>query len=404
MLKKVLLTSLLPLCLLSSVVSQASQAIATESNPVAKSSDVEFSWERYWDSDIEESRRTFSNLEGSGIDLNIRYSQNQAWQLDENHFGLNLYEKAYPPQLSSFNDYHDLNIYNGILRITNHTSSGLQQDRAFVEFDFSEPVDLNDFWLGSLSLTHQNRVREWFKFTAYDAEGNIIAPSRVAPYEDFYGEQCTQTQNQPGDICNVAGADDPSYVDILPQADGSVLLRGNADAGQGKYGRTFFAAEGISSIRIEFYATVPSDDSQHSNWYTSAAISNTFTITPSSLDPGNGIAQAIPDLVAFQGNQAFPGYNVLENDLNTDPDHLLEVAEVNGKKVRGNGFKETLASGSQIQVDPNGELVYIPSPQVANRLFSDVTTETFSYSIVDPEGAISTTQVSLQVTGFLFPD
>ena len=404
MIKKALLSGLLIASSISTLLLGNPVKTNASDLQVRSSQNYTFSWKEYWDSDSEDLSRTFSNFEGSGIDVSVNYSDNQAWQVVEDHFGLNLYERAYPPQLSSLNHYHDLYLYDGILRITNNTSSAKEQDRAFVELNFSEPVNLTDFWLGSLSLTHDNRVREWFRFTAYDAEGKIVAPSRVAAYEDFYSERCTQTQNQPGDVCNIAGADDPFYEEILNQADGSVLLKGRADAREGKYGRTFFAAEGVSRIKVEFFATQPNNDSQHSDWYTSAAISNTFSVTPANPDSDNGLAQAIPDVVAFRGDQAFPGYNVLSNDLNTDPNHQLTVAKVNGKKFRGRGFSQTLDSGSQITVNSNGELEYTPSSRVANRLHSEVTTEKFSYSLVGPDGQISSTEVSLQVAGYLYGD
>ena len=404
MFKKALFSTLLIASSISSNLMANALSVPASESQVKASDSYSFSWKDYWDSDSEQTTRTFADFENSGVDLTIKYSDNQAWQQVEDHFGLNLYERAYPPQLSDYNHYHDLYIYNHILRITNNTSSGVEQDRAYVELNFSEPVDLNDFWLGSLSLTHDNRVREWFKFTAYDAEGNVIAPSKVAAYEEFYGERCTQRNNQPGDTCNVNGADNPFYVDVLNQADGSVLLKGRADAREGKYGRTFFAAEGVSRVKVEFYATEPSDDSRHSNWYTSAAISNTFTVTPTNPDTQLGSARAIPDTIAFKGNQEFPGYNVLNNDLNEDPDFRLKVAKVNGQTVRGRGFSQTLASGSQIRVKSNGQLEYVPDSRIANQLHSKTTTETFSYSLIGPDGEISSADVSLKVAGYLYGD
>ena len=79
-----------------------------------------FNWYDLWEPGSTQTTRTFTNVNGSGVDVTVEYSTNQRWQ-EQNSNRLNLYDKK-SQQLDTLNlnDSHDLWLYHGILRVTNN--------------------------------------------------------------------------------------------------------------------------------------------------------------------------------------------------------------------------------------------------------------------------------------------
>jgi hypothetical protein len=249
-----------------------------------------FNWYDLWDTGSTQTTRTFTNVNGSGVDVTVEYSTNQRWQRDQNHNGLNLYDK-YSPKKHSLNDSHDLWVYHGILRVTNNPND-TGNDSAWVKMTFSKPVTIEQLWAGSLSTI--NSYREWMKVSAYSSDSvdlnnlsasanALVSPSKVADYQNFFNTTCNHTtysDNAEGHECNLAGADNPNYIGILPHEDGSVTLKGLGSQGNKEYGRAFFEyTTPVQTIIFEHYTTNIDSDTQRNSGYTSVAISPEFVFT-----------------------------------------------------------------------------------------------------------------------------
>ena len=249
-----------------------------------------FNWYDLWDSSSAQTIRTFSNVNGSGVDVTIEYSTNQRWQQEQNHNGLNLYDN-YSPQEDSLNDNHDLWLYHGILRFTNNPNDK-GNDSAWVKITFSQPVTIDKLWAGSLSTI--STYREWMKVSAYSSNNvdmnnlassanALVSSSKVDDYQGFFNKTCSHTSysdNAEGHECNMAGADDPNYIGILPNTDGSVTLKGLGSQENQQYGRAFFEYNTpVRTIVFEHYTTDLDNDTQRNSSYTSVAISPEFVFT-----------------------------------------------------------------------------------------------------------------------------
>lgn len=253
----------------------------------AVNSSSTFNWYALWDTGSTQTTRTFTNVNGSGVDVTVEYSTNQRWQQDQNHNGLNLYDKN-SPKLHPLNDSHDLWVYHGILRMTNNPSD-IGNDSAWVKITFSQPVTIDQLWAGSLSTI--NDYREWMKVSAYSSNNvdinnlgasvnALVSPLKVDDYEGFFDVTCSHTtysDNAEGHECNMAGADNPNFIGILPNGDGSVTLKGLGSQGSQEYGRAFFEyTTPIQTIIFEHYTTDINSDTQRNSSYTSVAISPEF--------------------------------------------------------------------------------------------------------------------------------
>lgn len=247
-------------------------------------------WYELWDSSSVETNRTFANVNNSGVDVTVEYSTNQKWQHLENHDGLNLYDN-YSPKKDALNHDHNLWIYHGILRMTNNPQD-TGDDAAWVKVTFSQPVTIEQLWAGSLSTI--NSRREWMKVSAYSsgdvditnlglAASNLVSPSKVNDYQNFFNTTCEHvalTDNLEEHQCNLAGADNPNYIGILPNEDGSVLLKGLGSQGGKQYGRAFFEFNTpVKTVVFQHFATDIDNDAQRNSGYTSVAISPELVFT-----------------------------------------------------------------------------------------------------------------------------
>ena len=254
----------------------------------------DFNWYDLWDTGSTQTTRTFPNVNGSGVDVTVEYSTNQRWQ-QNNPNRLNLYDN-YSPQKHSLNDSHDLWLYHGILRVTNNPDD-TGNDSAWVKMTFSQPITIEQLWAGSLSTI--NNYREWMKVSAYSSDSidmnnlsasanALVAPSKVDDYQDFFNTTCSHTtysDNAEGHECNLAGADDPNYIGILPNQDGSVTLKGLGSQGSQEYGRAFFEYNTpVKTIIFEHYTTNIDSDTVRNSGYTSVAISPELIFTANFAD------------------------------------------------------------------------------------------------------------------------
>ena len=254
-----------------------------------------FNWYELWDTSSTQTSRTFTSVNGSGVDVTVEYSTNQRWQQDQNHNGLNLYDN-YSPQKNPLNDSHDLWIYHGILRVTNNPHD-TGNDSAWVKMTFSKPVTIEQLWAGSLSVIGDKR--EWIKVSAYSSDSvdinslssfsnELVSPSKVDDYQDFFNTTCNHTtysDNAEGNDCNLAGADNPNFIGILNNVDGSVTLKGLGSQSSQEYGRAFFEyTTPVQTILFEHYATDIDSDTQRNPNYTSIAISPEFTFNAIFVD------------------------------------------------------------------------------------------------------------------------
>ncbi|ELS04819.1 hypothetical protein Xen7305DRAFT_00045550 [Xenococcus sp. PCC 7305] len=255
--------------------------------------DESINWYDLWDTGSNETIRTFTNVNNSGIDVTVEYSTNQIWQQKQNHNGLNLYDN-YSPKKHSLNYSHDLWLYHGILRLTNNPND-TGNDSAWVKVTFSEPVTIEQLWAGNLSTI--NSYREWLKISAYSIDdinvndlssftSALVPPSKVDDYQDFFNVTCNHTaynDSAEEHKCNMAGADDPNYIGILPNDDGSVTLKGLGSQSSNEYGRTFFEYNtSVQTIVFEHFTTDIDSDTQRNSSYTSVAISPNISFTPSN--------------------------------------------------------------------------------------------------------------------------
>ncbi|MGC1527642.1 MAG: hypothetical protein WA783_16480 [Phormidesmis sp.] len=257
-------------------------------------------WYDLWDTDSTESSRTFRNVDGSGIDINVEYSTNMYWS-KQNEGRLNLYDNG-ASQKNALNDSHPLDQYDGILRLTNDRNKN--PESVFLKLTFSEAVNLDEFWVGSLSTI--GNAREWVSVSAYGTDevslGDLdsyadqrVAATKYDTYDNFFG-------NKAGDY--TAKADKASLVSLdADTSDKVYTTAGVGNQSNQDYGRVFFeySDEAVRSLVIEHFTTAKNNGNKASTKYTSVAVSPNifFTKTDDST--------AVPEPTALLGLLAFGG-------------------------------------------------------------------------------------------------
>lgn len=107
----------------------------------------------------------------------------------------------------------------------------------------------------------------------------------------------------------------------------------------------------------------------------------TFIISnPGPLAVDDGVIEVLEDAASI--------INVLGNDSDPDGD-LLTVTQINGQDI-SEGETVTLPSGSQLTLNADNSLTYLPIPDLN-------ASESFSYQISDADGATSTARVEVSV-------
>ena len=233
-------------------------------------------WYDLWDTSSTASSRTFGDVGGSGINVNVEYSTNMYWST-QNNGRVNIYDNG-TPQKNVLNDTHPLDQYDGILRMTNDRSD--DPESVFVKLTFSEAVHLDEFWVGSLSTIGD--AREWMSVSAYASDevdfNNLesyadqrVAASKYDTYENFFG-------NTNGDYH--VKADSDSLVMLDADVTDKVYTTGGVGSqGDGDYGRVFFeySDKAVQSLVIEHFTTKKDNSAKSSSRYTSVAVSpNSF--------------------------------------------------------------------------------------------------------------------------------
>jgi hypothetical protein len=125
-----------------------------------------------------------------------------------------------------------------------------------------------------------------------------------------------------------------------------------------------------------------------------AQINVTVEETPQS----NTAPTAIADTVSVV-EEAPLVFDVLGNDSDPDGD-VLTVTEVNGLAI-GIGAPVALASGASVELQADGQLLFVQNGAFTTLSDSETAVETFSYRVEDGNGgfAIETVQVTIQGSG-----
>ena len=80
------------------------------------------------------------------------------------------------------------------------------------------------------------------------------------------------------------------------------------------------------------------------------------------------------------------------------PNSALSVTHINGSAV-SNGQVVTLGSGALLTVNSNGDIVYNPNGQFESLAAAVSTTDSFTYTLTDPQGAIDVATVTVTING-----
>ena len=117
----------------------------------------------------------------------------------------------------------------------------------------------------------------------------------------------------------------------------------------------------------------------------------TVTITLTGINDG---PVAADDAGATDEDTALGG-TVFGNDSDVDEDDVL------GTNVTVTGFDATSALGATVLVNPDGTFDYDPTAAAAIQALdeADTSDDTFSYTITDIQGAMSTATVTITLTG-----
>lgn len=210
---------------------------ATGGNALAAS----FNWvDVGWDPSITASGTTFFDVDGSGVDVTVSYSDNM-WD------GIpDLYDASHPAGMGT---------YDGSLRFTGtgYARGDLDgpSDSTFVTLEFSQDINIDQLWAGSLSNI-RGSTPEWMSVSAYSANEDLVAATKYGTYEDFFG-------NTGGSYNPKADADglvnlDPDTSDYIYTTEGvGIQEAGNT----GDYGRVFFeyAAAPVRKLTFEHFMT-----------------------------------------------------------------------------------------------------------------------------------------------------
>ncbi len=268
--------------------------------PLSSAQAATLRWHDIWDTNSTKSSRTFGNVDGSGLDINVEYSTNMYWS-QQNEGRLNIYDNG-TPQKNALNDSHPLDQYDGILRITNDRSQNPKS--TFVKLTFSEAVNLDEFWVGSLSTI--GNAREWASVSAYATDDvtlddldsyaeQRVAATRYGTYEDFFGDRA-------GDY--TAKADRASLVRLdSDTSDRVYTTAGVGDQSDQDYGRVFFeySNEAVRSLVIEHFTTAKNNDTKASTKYTSVAVGPNIFFTKADE------STKVPEPATLLGLLAFGG-------------------------------------------------------------------------------------------------
>ncbi|MDJ0737812.1 MAG: PEP-CTERM sorting domain-containing protein [Nostocaceae cyanobacterium] len=251
-----------------------------------------FNWNNVGWSTSTASGTTFNNVDSSGIDITVEYSDNM-WDGT--------------PGIYSAHPLGDT--YEGTLRFTNDTSRPLEN--TWVKLTFSEAVYIDETWVGSLSTLSNNR-KEWVSLSAYSGtsvdSGSLVAASKYDTYENFFGNRFGSATSG---VYN-ANADTPSLIGLDPNIGDKVYTtQGIGSQGNNrptdKFGRVFFeyADNAVQTLYIEHFVTNldsnPSPEDSRSTGLASVAIGQNIVFQQAATVPE---PSSILGLVAVSGSIA----------------------------------------------------------------------------------------------------
>ena len=209
--------------------------------------------------------QTFTNWEGSGVNVTYGYSTNM-WDGDSP----NLYVAAGQQSAAGagcdsqftagINDAHCATIYHGGVRFTNniHDTGGTPGNAdgpSKIVITYNTPVTLANFRIGSISNigTVSNPGMEWVQVKAFNASGGVVSIS---------------TANATGSYINCAGTETSGGMTTLADGAGGLYVGAQATTRQteDEYGNLDFSIPSSTPVsRIELYfwrnesATDPTD-------------------------------------------------------------------------------------------------------------------------------------------------
>lgn len=248
------------------------------------------------------SGQTFNNIDGSGIDVKVIFSDNMY------DASPNIYNTTRP--LDDTSDANGGETYNYAFRFTNETN--LPRDPTWVAIEFSQPVTLDEFWLGSISkIGSRNEVMRLSAYSGTYSTDNsgtqeldtsnldsndLVAASKYDTYQNFFGGTTGSVTG--GDLINEStsySADNPSSVNL--DTDGNEIyetvgLGAQLSGGIGEYGRVFFEYDTpVQTIFVEHEAWNNNNPNDPSNQKTSVVLSPEFQFqeVPFEFSPTLGL-------------------------------------------------------------------------------------------------------------------
>ena len=182
-----------------------------------------------------------------------------------------------------------------------------------------------------------------------------------------------------GDTANVGA--------VIALASGALLSVG-ADGSLSYDPNGAFEALGVGESHTDTFTYEVRDPS-------GAAASATAQVTVAGVNDGPSAAD---DQIAANEDAPAPAYNLLANDTDPDANDNLTVVSVNG--VAGNvGTAITLASGALLTVGADGTVDFDPNGGYEALGADESVTESFTYEIVDSQGAVSSAVLDIVVAG-----
>ena len=199
--------------------------------------------------------------------------------------------------------------------------------------------------------------------------------------------------------------------DVLAVATGSTNITASYSPGTGvlTLSGTDTIANYLSILQAVTFASSSDDPTS-----TSASRTITFSVTDADSDgagaetstatstinitPANDAPIAIADTAVVTENAAVTTTSVLDNDTDADTNDTIIVSAVNGS-TSDVGNQISLSSGAVLTLSSDGTFIYDPNGKYESLDAGDSTTDSFTYTAKDSNGAISTVTVVITITG-----
>jgi VCBS repeat-containing protein len=259
------------------------------------------------------------------------------------------------------------------------TQGGLFSIAADGQVTFDTTGDFEDLAVGETCQTS-------FTYTLVDADGSTSTATvtvTVTGENDTpvtIGTLSNQTNNDSDTVTlNVIGAfGDPDTTDALTFSDGGTLPPGlTIDLNTGLISGTL---DSSASLSAPYLVQITAQDGS------GAMVTQTFVWTVKNLSPeanNDSFAVGEDDAATVVGNA------ILNND--SDPDGDLIAAQIQNGAVG--------SQGGLFSIDANGEVAFDPNGDFDDLAVGETRQTSFTYTILDADGATDTATVTVTVTG-----